>query len=96
MNYDMYEKGLGIRKKVLGAEYVEKSLSQADDFSRPMQQLVTQYCWGEVWGLGAWAIVVSSAAVVPLRKPPRGPEAPWRFGFNARRAGPGLRPRSRE
>jgi 4-carboxymuconolactone decarboxylase len=50
MSEEMYEKGLAIRKKVLGAEYVEKSLSQADDFSRPMQQLVTQYCWGEVWG----------------------------------------------
>jgi 4-carboxymuconolactone decarboxylase len=50
MSDEMYEKGLAIRKKVLGAEYVEKSLSQADDFSRPMQQLVTQYCWGEVWG----------------------------------------------
>lgn len=50
MSDEMYEKGLAIRKKVLGAEYVENSLSQADDFSRPMQQLVTQYCWGEVWG----------------------------------------------
>lgn len=50
MSDDMYEKGLAIRKKVLGTEYVEKSLSQADDFTRPMQELVTQYCWGEVWG----------------------------------------------
>ena len=50
MSDAMYEKGLAIRKQVLGTEYVEKSLSQADDFGRPMQQLVTQYCWGEVWG----------------------------------------------
>ena len=47
---DLYEKGLAIRKAVLGKEYVEKSLAAADEFSRPMQQLVTQYCWGEVWG----------------------------------------------
>jgi 4-carboxymuconolactone decarboxylase len=47
---EMYEKGLAIRKAVLGAEYVEKSLAGADDFSRPMQQFVTQYCWGEAWG----------------------------------------------
>jgi 4-carboxymuconolactone decarboxylase len=47
---DMYEKGLAIRKAVLGAEYVEKSIAGADDFSRPMQELVTKYCWGEVWG----------------------------------------------
>lgn len=50
MMSDLYEKGLAIRKAVLGKEYVEKSLAAADEFSRPMQQLVTQYCWGEVWG----------------------------------------------
>jgi len=41
---------LAIRKAVLGKEYVEKSLAGADDFTRPMQQFVTQYCWGEIWG----------------------------------------------
>jgi 4-carboxymuconolactone decarboxylase len=49
---DIFEKGLAIRKAVLGKEYVEKSLSGADDFTRPMQELVTKYCWGEVWGNG--------------------------------------------
>ena len=49
---DMFEKGLAIRKAVLGKEYVEKSLAGADDFTRPMQELVTEYCWGEVWGNG--------------------------------------------
>ena len=47
---DLFEKGLAIRKAVLGKEYVEKSLASADDFTRPMQQFVTQYCWGEIWG----------------------------------------------
>jgi 4-carboxymuconolactone decarboxylase len=47
---DMYEKGLAIRKAVLGAEYVEKSLAGADAFTLPMQKFVTQYCWGEAWG----------------------------------------------
>lgn len=47
---DSFEKGLAIRKAVLGKEYVEKSLAGADDFTRPMQQFVTQYCWGEIWG----------------------------------------------
>jgi 4-carboxymuconolactone decarboxylase len=47
---DLFEKGLEIRKAVLGKEYVEKSLAGADDFTRPMQQFVTQYCWGEIWG----------------------------------------------
>lgn len=47
---DLFEKGLAIRKAVLGKEYVEKALAGADDFTRPMQQFVTQYCWGEIWG----------------------------------------------
>jgi 4-carboxymuconolactone decarboxylase len=47
---EMYEKGLGIRRDVLGAEYVDNALASADDFSRPLQELVTRYCWGEIWG----------------------------------------------
>jgi 4-carboxymuconolactone decarboxylase len=45
-----FEKGLEIRKAVLGKEFVEKSFASADDFNRPMQELVTEYCWGACWG----------------------------------------------
>ncbi len=44
-----FERGLAIRKEVLGAEYVDASLRGADDFTREMQQLVTEYAWGEIW-----------------------------------------------
>ena len=50
MNKELFERGLAIRKKVLGAEFVEKSLASADDFNMPMQELTTEYCWGAVWG----------------------------------------------
>jgi 4-carboxymuconolactone decarboxylase len=49
MNKELFEIGLQIRRDVLGAEYVDKSISQADDFNRPLQELVTEYCWGAVW-----------------------------------------------
>lgn len=49
MSHDMFEKGLEIRKAVLGSEYVEKSLGAADDFNRDFQNLVTEYCWGAGW-----------------------------------------------
>jgi 4-carboxymuconolactone decarboxylase len=49
MNKELFEIGLQIRREVLGAEYVDKSISQADDFNRPLQELVTEYCWGTVW-----------------------------------------------
>ena len=50
MDRSMFEKGLSIRREVLGAEYVDKAIATADDFNRPLQELVTQYCWGEIWG----------------------------------------------
>jgi 4-carboxymuconolactone decarboxylase len=40
---------LALRKQVLGADYVERSFQNADEFSRPMQELSTEYCWGHVW-----------------------------------------------
>jgi 4-carboxymuconolactone decarboxylase len=44
-----YEDGLAVRREVLGAEYVNASLEQASEFSTAIQQLVTEYCWGEIW-----------------------------------------------
>jgi 4-carboxymuconolactone decarboxylase len=50
MNDELFERVLEIRKSVLGSEYVEKSLANADDFTLPLQRLVTEYCWGACWG----------------------------------------------
>jgi 4-carboxymuconolactone decarboxylase len=49
MNQDRFEAGLAVRRAVLGREYVDNAIKAADDFNRPMQELVTEYCWGEVW-----------------------------------------------
>lgn len=46
----LYDRGLAIRRDVLGAGYVDASLSTADEFGAAMQKLVTEWCWGEVWG----------------------------------------------
>jgi 4-carboxymuconolactone decarboxylase len=45
----MLEIGMETRRAVLGREHVDRSLARASDFSRPMQELVTEYCWGAVW-----------------------------------------------
>jgi 4-carboxymuconolactone decarboxylase len=47
---ETYERGLEIRSAVLGEAYVKKALADADDFTKPLQDLVTEYCWGAVWG----------------------------------------------
>ncbi len=52
MPSEQYEIGLKIRKEVLGEEYVERALAGIDDFNRDFQELVTDYCWGGVWGRG--------------------------------------------
>ncbi len=48
--HDKFDIGFNNRKKVLGAAHVEKSWAAADAFNKPMQKLVTEYCWGEIWG----------------------------------------------
>lgn len=50
MDRDRFELGLARRKETLGAEYVERNLSAADDFTRPFQEMMTEWCWGFGWG----------------------------------------------
>lgn len=46
---EKFERGLVTRREVLGSAYVDKSVAQADEFSWPMQQLTTEFCWDEIW-----------------------------------------------
>ena len=48
-NPALFDQGLSTRREVLGAEYVDASIKNATDFNIDMQELVTQYCWGDVW-----------------------------------------------
>ena len=49
MDQELYDAGLALRKKVVGAEYVDRSMAAADDLTQAFQELVTEYCWGAVW-----------------------------------------------
>ena len=49
MNKESFDKGLKTRREVLGAEYVDNAIKNADAFNQPMQELVTEYCWNEIW-----------------------------------------------
>jgi 4-carboxymuconolactone decarboxylase len=49
-NQDAYEIGLGIRRDMFGPAGAEGQIEQATDFTRPMQELATRYCFGEIWG----------------------------------------------
>ncbi len=50
MDRERFEKGLARRKATLGAEYVERTLATADAFTRPFQEMMTEWCWGFGWG----------------------------------------------
>ncbi len=50
MGDEAYEIGLGIRRDMFGAEVTDAQIRDADDFSRDLQDLVTRYCFGTVWG----------------------------------------------
>ena len=50
MDQARYDRGMSMRRKVLGDAYVDRAMSNIDDFNRDFQRLLTEYCWGEVWG----------------------------------------------
>jgi 4-carboxymuconolactone decarboxylase len=50
MDKKTFDRGREIRSSVLGKEFVDNAFLTADDFNRPLQELVTEYCWGAVWG----------------------------------------------
>ena len=49
INTPQFAKGLNVRREVLGKEYVDKSLADADDFMMAFQKITTEWCWGEIW-----------------------------------------------
>jgi 4-carboxymuconolactone decarboxylase len=46
---ETFERGMTVRREVLGDAHVERSLAQVSEFSKPIQELVTEYCWGGIW-----------------------------------------------
>jgi 4-carboxymuconolactone decarboxylase len=73
MGQDRFDAGLQLRKQVLGADYVERSMAGADEFSRPMQELSTEYCWGYVWTRPGLALrdrsLINLAMISALNRP---------------------------
>lgn len=47
---ELFDKGMKIRRAVLGDAYVDKALAAADAFSQPLQEMTTETCWGYIWG----------------------------------------------
>ncbi|WP_067887313.1 carboxymuconolactone decarboxylase family protein [Nocardia vaccinii] len=73
MDEQTYDKGREIRTAVLGEAYVQAASAKADDFSEPFQDLVTEYCWGAVWGREGLSLKTRSmlnlAMIATLNRP---------------------------
>lgn len=73
MGKDRFDEGLKLRRQVLGADYVDRSMAGADEFSRPMQELSTEYCWGYVWTRPGLALrdrsLINIAMISALNRP---------------------------
>jgi len=50
MDKALYDKGMAMRRKVLGDEYVDRAVANTDDFNRKFQDMLNEYCWGTIWG----------------------------------------------
>ncbi|WAC92427.1 carboxymuconolactone decarboxylase family protein [Mycobacterium sp. Aquia_213] len=73
MDRETYQRGLEIRSAVLGEEYVNRALADADEFTKPLQDLVTEYCWGGVWGRDGLPLKTRSMlnlAMIPILNRP--------------------------
>jgi 4-carboxymuconolactone decarboxylase len=70
---DRFKAGLEMRRKVLGVDHVERSLANASPFAHPIQELVTEYCWGEVWGRSGLGLrersLINLAMLTALNRP---------------------------
>ncbi len=49
MYKELFDKGIKVRREVLGAEYVDKAFAAATDFDKPLQEMTTETCWGYIW-----------------------------------------------
>jgi 4-carboxymuconolactone decarboxylase len=69
---DRAEQGMGIRREVLGADYVDAASAAATPFTAPFQDLITRYAWGEIWGRPGLArterSMITIAMMVALRQ----------------------------
>ena len=66
MDKDSFERGLETRRQVLGDDYVERALAGADEFSQPLQALVTGFAWGTVWQRPGLALAERSLLTVVM------------------------------
>ncbi len=48
-HHETYSAGLAKRRQVVGSDYVDRALANMNEFTKPMQELVTEYCWGGIW-----------------------------------------------
>jgi 4-carboxymuconolactone decarboxylase len=63
---EMHQTGMNIRKEIFGADVVERRMSSAGEFGAPLQKLINQYAYGEIWGREALPRKMRSLLVLAM------------------------------
>jgi 4-carboxymuconolactone decarboxylase len=70
---DRFEKGMAVRRKVLGDAYVDQAMKNADDFSMPLQTFVSENAWGTVWVRDGLTLkqrsLITVSAIIAMNRP---------------------------
>lgn len=66
MSKEVYDRGMKARRAVLGDAYVDNAIKNADELTKPFQDIATEYCWGVVWGRDDAAIDWKTRSLVNI------------------------------
>lgn len=68
-----YQRGMGVRRKVMGDEFVDKAMDAVTDFTQPVQDYINENCWGSVWARDTLPLktrsIITIAALAALKAP---------------------------
>ena len=68
-----YQRGMNVRRRVMGDEFVDRAMDAVTDFTRPVQDYINENCWGSVWARETLPLktrsIITIAALAALKAP---------------------------
>lgn len=68
-----YQRGMGVRRKVMGDEFVDRAMDAVTDFTQPVQDYINENCWGSVWSRETLPLktrsIITIATLAALKAP---------------------------
>ena len=86
MSDERFDRGMEVRRRVMGDDYVDRALANSDDFTRDLQRMITEYAWGNVWSRPGLSLRERSLIVVTMLAALNRPESCRESDLTARAA----------